>query len=62
MHGEGFAQYGTPRPTTCGTARTTPFPAVATAIHKATIHKLCQSVVTDFPGLGTFSLNVEAGM
>ncbi|GAA2926827.1 DUF6230 family protein [Streptomyces thioluteus] len=61
MHGEGFAQYGT-LDYNMRDGKDHPFPAVATAIHKATIHKLCQSVVTDFPGLGTFSLNVEAGM
>ncbi|KNB52914.1 DUF6230 family protein [Streptomyces caatingaensis] len=60
MHGEGFAQYGT-LDYNVRDGKDHPFPAVATAIHKATIHELCQSVVTDFPGLGTFSLNVSAG-
>ncbi|MGK5642538.1 DUF6230 family protein [Streptomyces sp. URMC 126] len=55
--GEGFVQYGG----VDENMREEKLPVAVTAIKKATLHNLCQSVVTSLPGLGDISLNIHAG-
>ncbi|MBT2383684.1 DUF6230 family protein [Streptomyces sp. ISL-11] len=55
--GEGFAQYGG----VDGNANGDLLPVAITAIKKAELRKLCQSVVIGVPVLGDISLNLTAG-
>lgn len=60
LDGTGFAQYGG-LDYNLRDGNKKPFPVAVTAIKNATIHSLCQSVVTKIPIVGTFTLNVAAG-
>ncbi|MBZ4322126.1 DUF6230 family protein [Streptomyces huiliensis] len=60
MTGEGFAQYGG-LDYNLRNGEDHPFPVAVTALKKAKINGLCQSVVTHIPIVGTFSLNISAG-
>ncbi|MEU5052481.1 DUF6230 family protein [Streptomyces sp. NPDC021096] len=57
LEGEGFAQYGSVDQNVRGKL----LPVAVTAIRKAKINDLCQSVVTSLPGLGDISLKLSAG-
>ncbi|MBO0656785.1 cholesterol esterase [Streptomyces triculaminicus] len=57
LEGEGFAQYGG----IDRNARGKLLPVAVTAIKKAKLDDLCQSVVTTLPGLGDISLRLTAG-
>ncbi|MEU8523603.1 DUF6230 family protein [Streptomyces sp. NPDC048577] len=57
LSGEGFAQYGS----VDVNARDELIPVAVTAIKKAELHSLCQSVVTSLPLIGDISLNLTAG-
>ncbi|GAA2714513.1 MULTISPECIES: DUF6230 family protein [Streptomyces] len=57
IEGLGFAQYGG----IDKNARGKLLPVAVTAIKKATIHDLCQSVVTTLPLIGDISLSLTAG-
>ncbi|MFC5720035.1 DUF6230 family protein [Streptomyces gamaensis] len=57
LEGEGFAQYGS----FDVNKRDQLMPVVVTGIKKATLHSLCQSVVTELPVIGAVSLNISAG-
>ncbi|MCY9786539.1 DUF6230 family protein [Nocardiopsis sp. EMB25] len=57
LHGEGFVQYGWLNETARGEA----VPAAVAGIREAEIHNLCQSVLTEFPIIGTISLTLTAG-
>ncbi|MEX2981775.1 DUF6230 family protein [Streptomyces sp. C36] len=57
LEGEGFAQYGG----IDRNARGKLLPVAVTAIKKARLDDLCQSVVTTLPGLGDISLRLTAG-
>ncbi|RLV08538.1 cholesterol esterase [Streptomyces griseocarneus] len=57
LDGEGFAQYGS----IDTNARGQLLPVAVTAVKKATINNLCQSVVTHLPVIGDISLNLHAG-
>ncbi|MFI8994939.1 DUF6230 family protein [Streptomyces sp. NPDC053542] len=57
LDGDGFAQYGG----VDANARGELLPVAVTAIKKAELNNLCQSVVTKLPVLGNISLNLTAG-
>ncbi|MFF5130152.1 DUF6230 family protein [Streptomyces syringium] len=57
LEGQGFAQYGS----VDTNARGELLPVAVTAIKKAELKKLCQSVVTHLPIIGDISLNLSAG-
>jgi hypothetical protein len=57
LKGEGFAQYGS----IDTNARDELLPVAVTAIKKAELNNLCQSVVTSLPIVGDISLNLSAG-
>ncbi|MFF8811856.1 DUF6230 family protein [Streptomyces pactum] len=57
LKGEGFAQYGS----VDTNAREELLPVAVTAIRKAKIDSLCQSVVTHLPIIGDISLKLSAG-
>ncbi|WP_431044682.1 DUF6230 family protein [Streptomyces sp. P1-3] len=57
LQGEGFAQYGS----VDTNARGDILPVAVTAIRKAKIDNLCQSVVTHLPIIGDISLKLSAG-
>ncbi|MBH5334604.1 cholesterol esterase [Streptomyces pactum] len=57
LKGEGFAQYGS----VDANAREELLPVAVTAIRKAKIDSLCQSVVTHLPIIGDISLKLSAG-
>ncbi|WP_030618078.1 DUF6230 family protein [Streptomyces sclerotialus] len=57
LKGDGFAQYGG----VDANARGELLPVAVTAIKKAELNDLCQSVVTKLPVLGNISLNLTAG-
>lgn len=57
LTGDGFAQYGS----VDANARGDLLPVAVTAIKKAELHQLCQSVVTHLPVLGDISLKLTAG-
>ncbi|GHG73389.1 DUF6230 family protein [Streptomyces griseocarneus] len=57
LEGEGFAQYGG----IDRNARGKLLPVAVTAIKKAKLDDLCQSVITTLPGLGDISLRLTAG-
>ncbi|MFJ5546521.1 MULTISPECIES: DUF6230 family protein [unclassified Streptomyces] len=57
LTGTGFAQYGG----IDTNAREDLLPVAVTAIKKAELHNLCQSVVTTLPVIGDISLNLTAG-
>jgi hypothetical protein len=57
LEGTGFAQYGW----LDGNARGEANAVAVSAIKDATLVNLCQSVVTEFPIIGAFSLNISAG-
>lgn len=57
LKGEGFAQYGS----VDVNAREELLPVAVTAIRKAKIDHLCQSVVTHLPIIGDISLKLSAG-
>ncbi|MEU7134078.1 DUF6230 family protein [Streptomyces sp. NPDC046261] len=57
LEGQGFAQYGSVDQNVRGKL----LPVAVTAIKKAEINDLCQSVVTSLPGLGDISLKLSAG-
>jgi hypothetical protein len=63
LHGEGFAQYGgidTVYTSTDGEKKTQ-VPVAISSFDDATITKMCQSVKTDVPFVGTVYLRLEAG-
>ncbi|GAA4893179.1 DUF6230 family protein [Streptomyces coeruleoprunus] len=57
LTGEGFAQYGS----IDTNAREELLPVAVTAIRRAEMNNLCQSVVTSLPIVGDISLNLTAG-
>ena len=57
LDGEGFVQYGS----VDVNARDELIPVAVTAIKKAELNSLCQSVVTSLPVIGDVSLNLTAG-
>ncbi|MEU2793202.1 DUF6230 family protein [Streptomyces sp. NPDC007100] len=57
LKGDGFAQYGG----VDQNARGDLLPVAVTAIKKAELRSLCQSVVTTLPVIGDISLNLTAG-
>lgn len=57
LTGTGFQQFGSVDTEVNNTA----VPVVETEINSAQITNLCQSVVTDIPVLGTFTLRITAG-
>ncbi|QKW53968.1 DUF6230 family protein [Streptomyces buecherae] len=57
LRGDGFAQYGS----VDTNARGDLLPVAVTAIKKAEISNLCQSVVTKLPIVGSISLKLSAG-
>jgi hypothetical protein len=57
LHGTNFAQFGSVDVETNGT----PHVVAVSAFDKATIHNLCQSVVTDLGPLGKWTLVLNAG-
>ncbi|GAA1266456.1 DUF6230 family protein [Kitasatospora nipponensis] len=57
LTGTNFAQFGSVDVETNGT----PHVIAVSAFDHATIHNLCQSVVTDIPGLGKWTLVLNAG-
>ncbi|MFI9200595.1 DUF6230 family protein [Streptomyces sp. NPDC053048] len=57
LEGDGFAQYGSIDRNVRGKL----LPVAVTAVKKAKITDLCQSVVTTLPGLGDISLRLSAG-
>lgn len=57
LDGTGFAQYGSLDRDADGKR----IPVSVTAIRTATMHDLCQSVVTDLPVVGSVSFNLTAG-
>ncbi|MFE7118631.1 DUF6230 family protein [Streptomyces sp. NPDC057654] len=57
LKGDGFAQYGS----IDTNARGDLLPVAVTAIKKAELHNLCQSVVTHLPVIGDISLKLSAG-
>ncbi|WP_411152761.1 DUF6230 family protein [Streptomyces sp. A30] len=63
LHGEGFAQYGgidTGYTSTDGKTKTKRVVAIS-SFKDATIEKMCQSVKTDVPLLGSIYLRLDAG-
>ncbi|MFB7497071.1 DUF6230 family protein [Streptomyces sp. NPDC056161] len=61
LHGEGFAQYGAIDSGYTLTGEKANHPVAVSSFSNATIQKMCQSVVTPIPGLGNFTLRLEAG-
>ncbi|MFF7638112.1 DUF6230 family protein [Kitasatospora sp. NPDC008050] len=57
LRGTNFAQFGSVDAETNGT----PHVIAVSAFDHATIHNLCQSVVTDIPLLGKYTLTLHAG-
>ncbi len=57
LDGDGFAQYGSIDSNVRGQL----LPVAVTAVKKAEIKDLCQSVVTHLPVIGDISLNLHAG-
>ncbi|GGV83702.1 DUF6230 family protein [Streptomyces griseoloalbus] len=63
LHGEGFAQYGGIDEvyTSVKGDKKTKVPVAISSFDKATINRMCQSVRTDIPLVGTVYLRLEAG-
>lgn len=61
LDGTGFVQFGSVDGSLGQGGAQDPHPVVISAIKHATIHNLCQSVVTTLPIVGTITLQIHAG-
>ncbi|HEX5496062.1 MAG TPA: DUF6230 family protein [Mycobacteriales bacterium] len=61
LDGTGFVQFGGIDASVGAAGAKVPHPVVVSGIAHATIHNLCQSVVTPIPLLGDFTLQIHAG-